>query len=638
AWRVVRAPRVPRVVPNDNRVAAGARHDALVRLRLVARLGEWHPDGDDRPGVVLPAFAEDGRAPRIPGPLLRVVQGTQVEVTLRNALATDTLRVHGLHARPLASPADSAPIVLAPGAVHTARFVLHAVGTFYYWGTTTRRALNYRTGLDAQLTGAIVVDPAGRAPARDRIVVMGMWTDTVARSFLSRTRVLGVMNGRSWPATESLSATVGDTVRWRVINASGDLHPMHLHGFHFRVTARGDGVTDTLLTEAESPLVVTEAATMGATFAMTWVPTRPGNWLFHCHIPEHFGPRGTLGLPRAAAAPAIAASAHAAHAVHGAAAHGAAAHAGMNGLVLGVTVRPPPGRSPAAAAPAPTAVAARALRLLVRANVGSSAAAPAFGYAIHERGDEPAPDTGLVAQPTLVVTRGEPVQVTVVNRLTEPTSVHWHGIELESYYDGVPGFSGLGARTAPLVAPGDSFVVRFTPPRTGTFIYHTHHDEERQMEAGLAGALLVVEPGTRVDPVRDHVVLLTSPSDDEEATRVILVNARRSPAPLVLRAGTVHRLRLINMTMRRSGVHLLLRGAVATPPWTLLAKDGAESSAAQRARAPRAQLLSIGETIDLELATREAESFTIEVRGGPQPTARVLARVPVEVRADTGAP
>ena len=38
------------------------------------------------------------------------------------------------------------------------------------------------------------------------------------------------------------------------------------------------------------------------------------------------------------------------------------------------------------------------------------------------------------------------MSIMVVNHLTEPTAVHWHGIELESYFDGVAGFSGAGAR------------------------------------------------------------------------------------------------------------------------------------------------------------------------------------------------
>src|SRR6476469_2036996 len=77
---------VARVVINDNRRPAGRLHDGVLTLRLDARLGEWHPDGDDAPGAVVPAFAEDGGAPSIPGPLVRVPAGTVLAVSIRNSL------------------------------------------------------------------------------------------------------------------------------------------------------------------------------------------------------------------------------------------------------------------------------------------------------------------------------------------------------------------------------------------------------------------------------------------------------------------------------------------------------------------------------------------------------------------------
>ncbi|MBK8058814.1 MAG: multicopper oxidase domain-containing protein, partial [Gemmatimonadetes bacterium] len=66
---------------------------------------------------------------------------------------------------------------------------------------------------------------------------------------------------------------------------------------------------------------------------------------------------------------------------------------------------------------------------------GSAPNAPLFGYALHEGGTEPAPDS--VASPRLRwwSCAASRVRITVVNRLSEPTAVHWHGIELESYYD-----------------------------------------------------------------------------------------------------------------------------------------------------------------------------------------------------------
>ena len=80
---------------------------------------------------------------------------------------------------------------------------------------------------------------------------------------------------------------MGDTVRWRVINASQHAHPMHLHGFYFSVLGRGTSLTDTVYAPDAQRSAVTEALTVGTTMALRWVAERPGNWLFHCHWINH---------------------------------------------------------------------------------------------------------------------------------------------------------------------------------------------------------------------------------------------------------------------------------------------------------------------------------------------------------------
>ena len=97
----------------------------------------------------------------------------------------------------------------------------------------------------------------------------------------------------------------------------------------------------------------------------------------------------------------------------------------------------------------------------------------------------PAADSIRIPGSPLILTKGEPVRITVHNRLTIPISVHWHGIELDSYFDGVGGFSGAGKRIAPMIAPRDSFVVRFTPPRAGTYMYHVHGERGEELASGL---------------------------------------------------------------------------------------------------------------------------------------------------------
>lgn len=603
---------VERVVPNDNRVPSGVLRGGVLTLQLEARLASWHPDGDSVPGAVVPAFAEVGGAARIPGPLIRVPAGTIVQLMLRNRLDT-TLDVYGLVDRIALAvgPRDSA-LRLPPGATATVRFEAYAPGTYYYWGTTTGRPVAFRTKEDAQLTGAIVVDPIGPR-SDDRIMVIGMWTDTVARAFTERKRLLAVINGRSWPNTERLHYVVGDTARWRVINASSDAHPMHLHGFYFNVEGRGNGLSDTLYMPGLRDREFTEMLTVGGTFDMTWVPERPGNWLFHCHIAEHFARRGPLGSLRPPAD--AAASRHANHALEG-----------MGGLVIGVSVLP--ARSATVASTPSNETRRRHLRLLVRRNAGGSDSTPYLGFAIQQGTESPRADSGLHFGPPLVLTRSEPVSITVVNTLSEPTAVHWHGIELESYFDGVAGFSGAPGRISPAIAPGDSFEARFTPPRAGTFIYHSHIEEERQLRGGLAGALIVLEPGQRYDPSTDHVVLLTSPASLDEQNRAVLMNGSPTPAPLVLRVGVAHRIRFVNMTLRRPTLRVELLRDSTLLEWRPLAKDAAELP--RHTRSPRAAMrnVGLGETFDAEITPDVPGELRLDVRiGGARPPHTLLGSI-----------
>ncbi len=605
---------IERVRANDNRRAAGTLRDGLLTVHLEARLGRWYPDGDSAPGAEVPAFAEAGKAPEIPGPLIRIPVGTEVAVSVRNAVPNATLTVHGLHARPL-GPGTTEPHLVAPGATGEVRFRLDAPGTYYYWGTTMGRVFLGRTRGDAQLSGAIIVDEPGRAAPRDRILVIGMWSDTLGGAVTQEPEtLLFVVNGRSWPQTERLSYTVGDTVRWRVLNVSADIHPMHLHGFYYRVDSRGDGRSDMTYADARRDLVVTELMGRGRTMLMTWIPERAGNWLFHCHIPAHFGPRGPLGVRRD-------------NSTGGGQEHRIANHAleGMNGLVVGVTVTPSERevREPA------TDGTRRHLRLLVRENAGGTRAAPYYEFAIHEHGPEPPADSGHRSGPPILLTRGEPVSIMVVNRTPEPTAVHWHGIELESYFDGVAGFSGSSGRLAPVIAPGDSFEARFTPPGAGTFIYHTHVDERRQQPAGLAGPLIVLDRGARHDPTTDLAVLISSPSDRADRARAVLLNGSLSPAPFELRAGVPYRLRLINITTNRPGMRMELRKDSALVEWRALAKDGAELAAERRVLRPAREPISIGETVDVEVTPAGPGELRLEARGF---AGALLGVIPVRIR------
>ena len=262
----------------------------------------------------------------------------------------------------------------------------------------------------------------------------------------------------------------------------------------------------------------------------------------------------------------------------------------MAGLVLGITVRAPRGWRANARG------AARALRLLVAEGRRRGIAPRAMGFVLQRDGREPARDSIEIPGSTLVLTRGEPTDITVVNRLTEATGVHWHGIELDSYSDGVVGWSGRAARVAPAIVPGDSFVAHLTLPRAGTFIYHTHLNDVVQLTSGMYGAIVVLEPGQVFDPAADHV--LVAGWDGTGDLPRILVNGDSLPRPLELAFGVTHRLRLVNI-----GPAGKLRFALEQPgaalTWRRVAKDGADLPAAQVVEHAAVERVDVGETYDV---------------------------------------
>jgi len=588
-----------RITVNDNTVPAGKMSSGTVTIRLEARPGVWHPDRDVDPSVEVLAFGEIGKALQVPGPVIRAAEGNNIVVSIRNA--TDSvLVVHGLYARSSdgKDPADS--VAIAANAVREVRFRAGAPGTYYYWGSSGG-SLATRPARETMLGGAIVIDPKSTTPKRrERILVLNVWGEpTVARQVGERMRM--VINGKAWPNTERLAYNVGDSVHWRVINISNDVHPMHLHGFFYRVDGRGnERIDSTYSGNAPAQMVVTERVSSGRTIELTWVPDRPGNWLFHCHDNFHIQTNAPL-------APATSAATH------------RLSH-DMGNLVMGVRVR---GRAVASAAPR------RHLRLIARADSGSTMAQPAYGYVLEDKDIAPSPPPrSLLPGPTFVLRRGEPVGITVVNELPEPTSVHWHGMELQSYYDGVAGFAGTPERLAPEIAPRDSFVVRFTPPRAGTFMYHTHVNDIQQQRAGLSGALLVLEPGVSYDPSRDIVLMLSTPRLDSEQDRILL-NGSLVPAALEMRVGTPYRLRLINIHTYRPAMRVELKGAAGRESWRAIAKDGADLPSALATVRPAFFPLSNGETYDFEYTPSSPGQLQLEVTAA---NGRVLLVQPINVR------
>jgi FtsP/CotA-like multicopper oxidase with cupredoxin domain len=582
------------VVPNDNRIPAGRLASGVLRLDLEVRMGRWYPEADGSASLTLPVLAEVGRAPQIPAPLIRVPTGTVVEISVRNDLPDSQVVVRGLHARP--GTADT--LIVAPGERRTVRFTAGPPGTYAYgaWtgpdgGTSLARGVPPppESGRERdQMTGAFVIDSAG-ARVDDRIFVMNIWGDPVGDT--GYTNAVAI-NGKAWPYAERVLLTVGDSARWRWVNGTGRNHPMHLHGFYFRIDSRGTFRSDTIYAAGARRLAVTENLMPGESMSITWSPAEPGNWLFHCHIAFH-------AIPDAAR---FDRSVHVDHDVD---------H--MAGLVLGIHVAPPPGwRS----APRPDP---RRVRFVVEELPARRDTSRTVGVGIADGAGEA---RAVSPGPVLVLTRGRPTDVTVVNRLSETTAIHWHGLELESWSDGVAGWSGMDPRVAPPVAPGDSFVARLTMPRAGTFIYHTHIHDVGQITAGLYGPIVVLPPGAALDPETDH--LFTAGWDDER----IVVNGDTTEAPLAWAGGRPHRLRFINIGPAQRLRFSVERDSGVYARWRPLAKDGADLPAFQAAETRSTEILDVGETLDAGVSLAPGVyAITARMPGG-----RTLYRRRVEVR------
>jgi len=584
---------ISEIATHGNTRGSGVMKGQVLTLNLVVTEGEWHPEAENGPHIPVYAFAEEGKAPAIPGPLIRVPEGTRIQANVRNVLGVP-IAVHGFSPR----GSKDEPVVLTAGEQHKFDFSAGLPGTYYYWAGPPGAALVQRLAEWSQLSGAFIVDERGSQPS-DRVFVIGLWRSWEDREHLKGLKQFGVINGKSWPYTERLSFHVGERARWRWINTTAGFHPMHMHGSYYQVVNRGDGESYQPLTPELRPRVVTELLLQGHTMATIWQPKTPGHWLFHCHLMAHLDPKSSLS------------------AIQGKNPVSGHQHSDMVGLVMALDVLGPSANKEAAYRQA------RRLTLVIdekRTNPLEVKLSLLEGKERLESQD--------LEGPPIVLRRGEAAEITVVNHLAEPTSIHWHGMELESYYDGVPNFTGMGKRLTPLIPPGGEFMARMTPPRAGTFIYHTHWHDIEQLQGGLHGPLLVVEPGKYQPDSEQTFIAAGAPGE----TNVLLVNGTKTPAPLEWRAGKTYHLRLINISPNLPVTFILDSGSKSLT-WRAVSKDGMALPPSQQTLGKAIQLVAIGETYEFETETRPEDlRMRANVAAAPGIIEEQTIELPIRVR------
>ena len=148
------------------------------------------------------------------------------------------------------------------------------------------------------------------------------------------------------------------------------------------------------------------------------------------------------------------------------------------------------------------------------------------------------------------------------------------------------------------IAAGDSFIVRMTPKRAGTFIYHTHDETGDQLAGGLYGALLVEEVGASRDTTRDHLIVMGQRG--RSSTSSLAINGDTKPRTLAISAGVPNRLRFVSIPANeRLFVELMKKDTIHE--WIPLAVDGAELPAHQQVARSAIFSTSAGQTVDVQI-------------------------------------
>jgi FtsP/CotA-like multicopper oxidase with cupredoxin domain len=579
------------IAPNDNLQSAGTLKNGVLTVSLETVSGVWKAEGESGKGLEAAAFAETGKQPTTPGPLLRVSVGNEVRATIRNTL-DKPLFVYGF-GKSARGFADS--VIIAPNTATEVRFTATTPGTFFY--VAKRGAFGPgRDAEDSQLHGVIIVDPpnAKRDP-KERVMAISFYfiENPASRTgFLKGTMAI---NGLSWPHTERLDYTQGDSAHWRIVNLTEIDHPMHLHGFYFRLDALGDSRVDTLYGVSRKLMAVTEVIQPYSTMAIAWKATRPGNWIYHCHYAAHLSAAVALDTQDGETDMA-AMRMHPSDAPHQ-----------MFGLVMGIRVKP-------RGAQVVQGPVERKIRIEQRERSGMYGEQPGMAFAIDGTPESMGKDAMPIPGPTLVLERDTRVAVTTVNMSEDHATIHWHGIELESYPDGVPGWSGSGTAVLPAIKPHDSLTVTWTPPRAGAFMYHSHFNEAQQMGSGLYGPIIVLEPGQKYNPDRDRTLFFgTAGSVVNPASGpfpAILLNGAAAPKPMEFRAGVTYRLRLFNLA-GDAPTHVEIGSGDKPVQWKAVAKDGYPLQKSQAVMKPAVLNFDPGEIYEFEFTPKTAGELTL---------------------------
>src|SRR4030095_11427484 len=188
---------------NDNRKPAGEFRNGIYYVNLEIREGNWYPESKDGAPIKISAFAEVGRPLQVPGPLIRVPEGTEIRATITNRVVGQPHFIFGFVQRTYSNPKDS--FIIAPNETKQVNFNAGVAGTYFYYGN---KGPFPHIGIQAY--GALIVDAKKeKTDSAERIIMIGVCLEKVDTNLMRQY----VMNGLSWPYTERLQYRQGELVK-----------------------------------------------------------------------------------------------------------------------------------------------------------------------------------------------------------------------------------------------------------------------------------------------------------------------------------------------------------------------------------------------------------------------------------------
>jgi FtsP/CotA-like multicopper oxidase with cupredoxin domain len=227
---------------------------------------------------------------QVPGPRIRVTQGDRVRFNVTNRLPEPTsVHWHGMILpNAMDGPADITQKPIEPGQTFTYEFIVQQAGTYFYH---SHRKPDRQQALGVY--GALIIDPrdASGAPVSDLeyTIQLQEWLERVGYTYPAMLMEGGLpnyftINGKAYPATDTIRMKVGQKIRLRFIGSNNNfVHPMHVHGGPFKIVET-DGNRVPAAGQIEKDTVNVGP---GERYDVIWTVRVPGKWLVHCHIPHH---------------------------------------------------------------------------------------------------------------------------------------------------------------------------------------------------------------------------------------------------------------------------------------------------------------------------------------------------------------